>query len=136
MRRLAYVTGALQAWADATTALTDPAFGIGRRLLLDHLEQLMCDLRCAVRPPAGDVRRMMPTAEGILKAHAPGLLIYGWCCGPGVFVAAAGALEIETKTDKRLNDRKRDEVAQFIKRHGLEATVLRGELYELFPSNC
>ena len=50
-----------------------------------------------------------------------------------MFAAAAYALESETKTNKKLNDKKRDEVLAFIKRHKLEATITRGDVLAVFP---
>jgi hypothetical protein len=67
-----------------------------------------------------DLRQMMPTKHGVRSMRPAKLRIYGWCPKPHAFVAVAGALEIETKTDKTLNDKKRDEVLNFIKTHKLE----------------
>ena len=134
MLRTLYVAPNLDQWVDATAELLTE--WIGPRLLIEHFEQLLCDLCCSARPVAGSVRRMMPTHEGVLSAHAPGLRIYGWCCAPGLFVAIDGALERATKSDKKLNDRKRDGVLAFAKNNGLEAIIMKGELNELFPPGC
>src|SRR6266403_1956759 len=76
--RPAYTAPELTQWADSTLELVDEAAKIGRRLLIEHLEQLFCDFACSERPPAGDVRRMIPTGRGILSVHAPGVRVYGW----------------------------------------------------------
>lgn len=65
--------------------------------------------------------------------YPPKLRLYGWCPSPHSFVAINGALESDTKSDKTLNDKKRDEVLAFIKKYKLDETVLRGEFYEVFP---
>jgi hypothetical protein len=130
--RPVYVAPELQQWVDSTPELL--AQTIGSRLLIEHLEQLFCDFSCSERPPAGDVRRMMPTSQGILSVHAPGLRVYGWCCAPGRLVATDAALERATKADKTLNNRKRDGVLAFVRVHNLEQTIIKGELYELFPA--
>src|ERR1700730_4553758 len=67
-----------------------------------------------------DLRQMMPTKQR-RKKHAPREITHLRVVPEGAaFVAVAGALEIETKTDKTLNDKKRDEVLNFIKTHKLE----------------
>jgi hypothetical protein len=133
-RRPLYVASELDQWIDGTPELLVEK--VGPRLLIEHLEQLLCDFRCSERPPAADIRRMKPTPRGILSAHAPGLRIYGWCCEPGRFIAIDAALERETKSDKTLNDRKRDNVLAFAKTNGLEGLIMKGEIYELFPPDC
>lgn len=75
----------------------------------------------------------MPNKHGIWKLHPPGLRIYGWCPAPRSFVAVTGALESETKTDKKLNDKKRDEVRAFIKLHDVGAHIVRGDILAIFP---
>lgn len=134
--RPAYFAASLMQWADGSAELIDGALAKSGRLLAEHLDQLFCDFRCSERPPTGDVRRMKPTARGILSAHAPGLRVYGWCAGPACFIGVTAALERDTKTDKRLNDQKRDEVLGFARAQNLEATIMRGELYELFPPSA
>jgi hypothetical protein len=121
-------------WADGRNDLHDMAVGVGRRTLFEHIEQMFCDFRCSQRFSAGDLRRMMPDTKGIRKMHPPKLRIYGWCPKPNNrFVAVAGALEWETKSDKKLNGKKRDEVLSFIKTHKLEPTVLLGDNLAVFP---
>src|SRR5262249_2636822 len=104
-RRAAYQSPELIQWINGCPELTDPTHMITGRLLIEHLEQLFCDFRCSERPSAGGVRRMMPTAHGVLSAHAPGLRIYGWCLGASCFVGITGALERQTKDDHQLNNR-------------------------------
>jgi hypothetical protein len=122
-------------WIDAKDDLHDMTFGVGGRTLFEHIEQMFCDFRCSQRYPAGDLRQVMPTSKGIRKMHPPKLRIYGWCPKPHAFVAVTGALEVETKRDKKLNDKKRDEVLSFIKTHKLEHTILRGDNLAVFPPN-
>lgn len=126
-------TPALEKWIRATEELNDPTMKIGGRTMLEHLDQTFCDLRCSDRPAAGNLRRMMPNRHGIWKLHPPGLRIYGWCPAPRSFVAVTGALESETKTNKKLNDKKRDEVRAFIKLHDVGAHIVRGDILAIFP---
>jgi hypothetical protein len=106
---------------------------IGRRTLYEHLWQKFSDFRCSQRPSPGDLHTMMPTKKGIWKMHPPGLRVYGWCPGKHSFVAVTYALEGDTKTDKTLNDKKRDAVLKFIHQHGLAETVKYGGYLEVFP---
>ena len=122
-------------WVDGKNELHDMALAIGRRTLFEHLEQMFCDFRCSQRFPAGDLKQMMPTKRGIRTMRPPKLRIYGWCPKPHAFVAVCGALEDDTKTDRKLNDNKRDEVLNFIKKHKLEHTILRGDNLAVFPPN-
>jgi len=122
-------------WIDGKDELHDMALAVGRRTLFEHLEQMFCDFRCAPRFPAGDLRQMMPTKHGVRSMRQAGLRIYGWCPKPHAFVAITGALEIDTKTDKKLNDKKRDDVLSFIKTHKLQHTILKGDNLADFPPN-
>lgn len=122
-------------WAsfDAEDALHDETSLIGRRTIGEHIEQGLCDFRCSERPSAGDLRRMVPNSHGIRKIHVPGARIYGWCPRVRAFVAVGFAIEIDTKTDKSLNDVKRDEVRAFIKKHKLSNSVILGDILAIFP---
>ena len=122
-------------FVDNWPALHDAKKGGGGRSLFEHMEMTFCDFQCAERFPAGVLRRMMPEKNGIWKVHSPKLRVYGWCPSANSFVAVAAALENDTKTDKRLNDRKRDEVLAFIKRNGLSSTVKYGDVLAIFPPN-
>jgi hypothetical protein len=133
--RSLWVAYELWDWTDSTGALHDMAHRIGGRTLYEHLEQMFCEFRCAPRFPAGDLRQMMPTRKGVRKLHPPKLRIYGWCPRSHAFVAVTGALEADTKSDKKLNDKKRDEVLTFIKTHKLEHLVLKGDNLAVFPPN-
>jgi hypothetical protein len=133
--RLLWVAYELWDWTDNTGALHDMALGVGRRTLFEHLEQTFCDFRCSPRFTAGDLKRMMPTAKGVRTMRPPKLRIYGWCPQPHAFVAITGALEVDTHSDKKLNDKKRDEVLSFMKIHKLEHLVLRGDNLAVFPPN-
>jgi hypothetical protein len=106
---------------------------IGGRTLHEHLELAFCNFRCERNHSAGDLRRMMPTRDGIISLHAPGLRIYGWCPRANELAAVTFALETETKSDKTLNDTKRNEVRDFIKKNKLSDCVLRGDISALFP---
>lgn len=136
-RRLAirplWVTQAFLDWADDTAELHDPAFALGGRTLFEHLSQWLCDFRCSEHPAYGDLRRLMPTRHGLWKMHPLRVRVYGWAPRVHSFVAVTAALESETKTDKTLNNRKRDEVREFIRQHGLGQTVLRGDHLAIFP---
>jgi hypothetical protein len=109
------------------------AQGVALRTLFEHVEQMFCDFRCAPRFSAGDLRRMLPTKKGIWKMHPPKVRIYGWCPAPNSFVAVTGALEADTKRDKKLNDTKRDEILAFIKAHQLLQHVVLGDHLAIFP---
>jgi hypothetical protein len=126
-----YVADELFRWADNKAELRSRKYG--GRTLLEHLEQTFCDFRCSERPPAGDLRRMVPNKHGIWKMQPVGLRIYGWCPAVKTFAAVTAALEKETKDDKQLNDRKLEEVRGFIKQHGLEDTVVIGDIFAIFP---
>jgi hypothetical protein len=133
--RQLWVTTELLDWANMTPELHDMARRVGGRTLFEHLLQIFCDFRRSERFPAGDLRRVMPTKEGVWKLHPPKLRIYGWCPGPNKFVAVTYAFEADTKGDKTLNDKKRDEVLTFIKAHKLQHTILRGDIRAVFPKN-
>lgn len=126
--REVYVTPELFDWADENPTVLSVNHGSGNRSRLEHLEQLFCDLMCATRPGAGDLRRLMPTNKGVWKLHPYGLRVYGWFPKRGVFVAVAGALLEDTKKDKSLNDRMRDKVEAFILQHGLKDVMVRGDI--------
>jgi hypothetical protein len=128
-----YVTPEFGDWADGTQELHDKKFAIGRRTLFEHLLLTLCEFRCAKHPHAGDLRRLMPTKKGLWKMHSPGLRLYGWCPGKHTFTVVTGALESETKADKKLNDKKAQEVEAFIKKHALTQTILRGDVLAVFP---
>jgi hypothetical protein len=122
-------------WIDGKDELHEMGLAIGRRTLFDHIEQTFCDFRCSPRFPAGDLKQMMPTKHGVRTMRPAKVRIYGWCPKQHAFVAVTGALEIDTKTDKTLNDKKRDEARNFIKTHKLEHTILRGDNLAVFPPN-
>ncbi len=77
---------------------------------------------------------MMPTKKGIWHMYPPGLRVYGWCPSRHAFIAVCGALEKDTKDDKKLNDVKRDEVLRFATQHGLAWTIQKGDFRDLFPN--
>jgi hypothetical protein len=128
-----YIPPSFLKWIDQTKELSDEKLKIGPRTLLEHLEQTLCDFRCSDRPSAGDLKRMMPTKHGIWKLHPNGLRLYGWCPAPMAFVVVTGALESESKTNKKLNDVNRDTVREFIKTHKLDGSVVRGDILAIFP---
>ena len=128
-----YVARKFFDWVENKPELHDADREIGGRLLVDHLEQIFCDFRCAERPGAGDLRRMMPTKYGIWKLHPQGLRVYGWCPATHTFVAVEGALVAETKADGKFNDTKLKAVRDFTKAHGLQGTILRGDIRAIFP---
>jgi hypothetical protein len=105
----------------------------GGKTLYEHMEQMFIEFRCAEAFGTGDLRRMVPNRSGVRKMHPPKLRVYGWCPAPHRFVIVCGALESETKADKSLNDRKHDEVLDFIRRNDLAAHVLLGDARAVFP---
>lgn len=128
-----YIATEFEDWTDLTPELFDPTKKIGGRFLGEHLALCLSDFRCSRRPPAGDLRRLTPTKKGIWKLHPPGLRLYGWCPKPQSFVVVTGALEIETKKDKKLNDYKQSSVVNFIKANKLQAWVVLGDINAVFP---
>jgi hypothetical protein len=128
-----WVTDGFVNWADDTVELHDKALGVGSRKLFEHLLQMLCDFRCGERHPTGDLRRVIPTSKGVWKLHPPKLRVYGWCPQQHAFVAITGALESDTKKDRSLNNKKRDEVLRFAKAHKVEHTILRGDISAIFP---
>lgn len=126
-----YVTPELLAWADDTQRLHEVT--IGGRTLFEHLVQFLCDFRCNPDVHYGDIRRMLPTKGGVWRMYPPGLRVYGWCPARHAFVAVTAAVEADTKQDRRLNDRKRDEVLRFAWHARLTHTILTGDYLALFP---
>jgi hypothetical protein len=123
-------------WIDGKDELHSIGHGVGRRTLCEHIEQMFCEFRCAPRFPAGDLRQMIPTTKGIRKLHPPKLRIYGWCPAPHEFVAVTAAFELDTKADKSLNGKKRDEVLNFIKANKLGHLILKGDNLAVFPQQA
>jgi hypothetical protein len=108
----------------------------GPKTLYEHMEQMFCDFRCSEIFGAGDLRRMLPNKSGVRTMRPPKLRLYGWCPAAHQFVLVCGVLESQTKTDKSLNDRKRDEVIDFIRRNELGAHVLLGDASAVFPPHA
>lgn len=131
--RSLHLASPLLLWIENTSELDDVQHAEGGRLLIEHLIQSLCDFRCSQRPSAGELRRVMPTGDGIWKLHTVGLRLYGWCPQPHALVLASGALAVQTKADRKLNDEKRKEVISFIRKNKLERTVIRGDHRDLFP---
>ena len=125
------VTPELLSWADDAQRLHDVT--IGGRTLFEHLAQFFCDFRCSADVHYGDIRRMLPTKAGIWRMYPPGLRVYGWCPARHAFIAVTGAVEADTERDRRLNDRKRDEVLRFASRAGLTHSILTGDSVAVFP---
>jgi len=128
-----WVTPELLEGVRTTAALHDVALGAGGRTIAEHLTQFMCDFRCSPRLHAGDLRRMMPNKNGVWKMHPFALRIYGWAPAVHQFVAVCWALERETKSDRQLNDTKRDEVLDFVRANGLRGTITYGDINAVFP---
>lgn len=129
--RSLYVARQFVAWVNKTAELRSCHSAIGNRLLIEHIDQMLADYRCSARPAAGDLKRLMPTKHGIWKMHPPGLRLYGWCPAPHKFAVVTGALEIETKRDKTINNKKRLEVLSFIKKYNLP--VILGDVRAILP---
>ena len=129
-----WATPELITWADTTQALHDPVLGMGQRTRFEHLLQMFCDFRCSRRLHAGDIKRVMPTKNGVWKMHPFGLRIYGWAPEPNEFAAVTWATVEETKVDKRLSDAKRKEVLAFLKANGLRYCVTYGDVANVFPN--
>lgn len=110
-----------------------PSRNAGGRTRSEHLLTTLSDFRCAERPGGGDLRRLMPTKEGVWKLHPPGLRAYCFFCAPHALVAVDLALEEDTKADKGLNDAKMQGVLSFLREHGLQQTILRGDHFVVLP---
>jgi hypothetical protein len=132
--RCLWATPDLLDWIDESEELQDPKRRLGQRTLGEHLWQFFANFRCSDRPSPGDLRVVMPPKKGVAKMHPPGLRIYGFVPAPHQFVAVAWAFEQQTKDDKSLNDKKREEVLAFIRAHGLEGEVRYGSYDKLFPA--
>ncbi len=120
-------------WVDNTPGLFAKENYQGGRNLVDHLEQFFCSMMCDVRPGGGELRRVIPVNMGIVKWHPPGLRVFGWYHQPGEFVAVTAALAKDThgpRGSARVAQL-RDAVWAFAERHGLTATILRGEIHEI-----
>jgi hypothetical protein len=128
-----WVAPELMDWAHETPEMNDMPMALGRRTLCEHMLQMFADFRCDRHVHYSDLKRMLPTAGGIWHMYPPGLRIYGWVPAPHAFVAITGALAGRTKDDPRLNDRKRDEVTAFARRHALMHTIRSGDYLALFP---
>ena len=126
-----YVASELFDWVDSTDALYSKKRG--QRTLYEHLEQALCDFRCSDRPPAGELRRVMPTKRGVWKICPPGLRIFGWCPAPHSFVAVTAAFADETHAETSLTDAKVRYVRAFIARYELDETIEYGDVNALFP---
>lgn len=118
---------------DADPRYYDGSISEGLRTPLEHLQQFLNDLRCAARPRAGDLKRMMPTKDGIWKAHPPTLRVFGWVWAKYSFIPVSVGLEIDLKADKSLYDHHVAKVHSFIATHSLHSTVLPGDILALFP---
>jgi hypothetical protein len=132
--RQLWIAPAFWTWFDGTNELHTAK--IGGRTLAEHIEQLFCDLRCAERPGAGDLKRMVPTKIGIWKLHPAKTRLYGWAPKKECIAVVTGALEVETKDKTReneLNNEKRDQVLHFIKSNGLKKHVALGDILAIFP---
>ncbi len=130
-----YIAMDFDDWMDNTFELHDQNLSVGKRTLYEHLEQFLSDFCCSPEIHASELKRMIPTANGIWKMHPPKLRVYGWCPAKHTFVAVTGALESHTKLGPGLNNAKRKIVRDFIKRHKLQGTVLQGDFREIFPPN-
>lgn len=128
-----YCAGTFFDEIDGDERLLSNQFKDGGRILHEQLEQMFCDFCCAIRPSAAELKRLMPTRKRVWKMHPVGLRVYGWCPGTHSFVAITYALLADTKTDRTLNDKKREEVIEFAKRHKLEGTMAPGDYSALFP---
>jgi hypothetical protein len=113
--------------------LQDKKFVIGKRTLFEHLLMAFCDFTCEPQYRCGDLRRMLPNSKGVWKMHTPGLRIYGWAPKIHEFAAVTFATEMDTKSDKELNNQKLVEVEAFIKSQGLTGTIIRGDILAVFP---
>lgn len=102
-------------------------------LLGSTLNKRSAILNAQKRPSGGDLKRMMPTSDGVWSLHSQGVRIYGWCPAEHAFVAVTAALESDTKADKSLNDAKRNDVLNFLTQQNLTSTVMYGDYLAVFP---
>jgi hypothetical protein len=102
------------------------------RTAYEHLEQFFVDFRCNERVHADDLRRMLPTGRGIWSMHPPLLRVYGWVPRQHSMVAIHAVFESATKSDSGLNDRCRNLVMEFIKRHNV-SEIIYGDFRDAFP---
>jgi hypothetical protein len=131
-KRPLLISPGLWKWVDNTPELHDMKFARGSRTLFEHLLQMFCDFRCADHLHGSDLRRMMPTSDGVWHMYPPGLRVYGWAPARHSFVAVCAATEKSTKDDKLLNDQKRREVLAFARANSVAHTIKRGHFLDLF----
>ncbi|MBN9086985.1 MAG: hypothetical protein J0J01_08765 [Reyranella sp.] len=124
-----HLTTELCDWIDGP--LYEDKRKIGGRTLYEHLEQYFIEFRCDDVLHA-TLRRMMPNKKGVWKMHPPGLRVYGWVPAPHQFIAVCAALETDTHSDKTLNDKRREEVRDFIKKHHV-TEIVYGDFLHAFP---
>jgi hypothetical protein len=105
---------------------------VASRTASEHLEQFFVDFRCNGRIHADDLRRMIPNRAGVWSMHPPMLRVYGWVPRHHAMIAVHAALESDTKNDPTLNDRCRDHVLEFIRRHGV-TEIVYGDFRNAFP---
>jgi hypothetical protein len=105
---------------------------VAGRTAYEHLEQFFVDFRCNDRVHADDLRRMLPTGTGVWSMRPPMLRVYGWVPRPHSVVAVCAAFEQATKSDPALNDKCRNSVLEFIKRHGV-TEIIYGDFRDAFP---
>jgi len=132
-RRPLWVTPELLDWAYETAVLHSDTLKVGGRTLFEQLWQTFSAFRCDEHVYGGGLRRMIPSKKGIWHMYPPRLRVYGFVPESHAFVAVTAALEKATKDDRTLNDKKRDEVLEFARRHGLTATIKIGDHLALFP---
>lgn len=129
--RLLHITQELEDWIDGE--LFQSGGKLAGRTAYEHLEQFFIDFRCDEVVHA-NLRRMMPTQKGIWKMHPPLIRVYGWVPKPHSFVGVCARLEADTKKDKSLNDKCRDEVSAFLSHHQV-TDIVYGDFTDAFPTS-
>ena len=132
-QRTVLVAPDLWKWMDGCSKAYDGSLLVGARTPEEHILQFLSDLRCAARPGTGDLKRMMPTSNGIWKGHPPSARIFGWFYQPYHFAAVSAALEVDLKSEKGLYGTHMTGVAHFLSRFDLEHTVVMGDIRAVFP---
>lgn len=137
--RPVYLADEFYDWVDNSPELHLPNWGArhGGRTRFEHLEAAVANFRCEKRPLVGDLNCVTPTSKGIWKIHCPGLRLFGWVPEEHSFIVVRGALNehVHGQGAGAVVKGIVLDVQRFIRKHGLEKTIKRGDRRALFPSS-
>jgi hypothetical protein len=121
-------------WVNDTPELDEEDWSdrTGGRTRFEHLDQMLADFRCDLRPLVGDLNRVQPTKKGVWSMHCPGVRVFGWAPDQFSLVAVTAAFAENTHGKGSIVGQKTADVLDFIKTNGLSETVQYGERSGLF----